>query len=190
MKKRIRLNVTEAVKEFAKLHGAVFDKVEKVWYVEGEVPWQLNELVDPEVRQRNFQSENGPKCNLCDCHTVLKVNSKTGDQFWSCARFPACRGSRSWDYNASIHAVDLLATDESPSFTSPVSSEKKKIPLEVQDKAEKITAQAVELFGGMGPAMRWLEMPKAGLQQKAPLEVMNDFSGCEEVERLLKERFE
>lgn len=43
--KRTRLDVTDALHEYAEQYGAYFDKVDAAWYVDGDVPIELEELV-------------------------------------------------------------------------------------------------------------------------------------------------
>jgi Topoisomerase DNA binding C4 zinc finger len=35
-------------------------------------------------------------CPKCDAPMVEKENARTGRPFWSCSRYPDCRGSRNW----------------------------------------------------------------------------------------------
>jgi len=37
-----------------------------------------------------------PTCPNCDAPMVEKENARTGRPFWSCSRYPDCRGSRNW----------------------------------------------------------------------------------------------
>ena len=37
-----------------------------------------------------------PTCPKCDAPMVEKENARTGHPFWSCSRYPDCRGSRNW----------------------------------------------------------------------------------------------
>lgn len=43
--KRVRLDVTEALEDYAELYGAYFDKQDGAWYVDGDLPIELEELV-------------------------------------------------------------------------------------------------------------------------------------------------
>jgi hypothetical protein len=37
-----------------------------------------------------------PACPKCGAPMVEKANARTGRPFWSCSRYPDCRGSRNW----------------------------------------------------------------------------------------------
>lgn len=194
MSKCTRLNVPSALEEFAKLHGAYL--IEGIWYFDGDVPMELDELVAREIRPvahqirlRNFHPEVVPQCDLCGCHMVLKPNRRSSVEFWSCSRFPICRGSKSFDTDMLVRASDL-ALSSLVSSAGEDCSAKKALPNDVLEWVAKITARAEKLFVHPGAAMRWLEMPKVALGNKSPLHVMVDLSGCAHVERLLDERFE
>lgn len=192
MNKRILLHITSAVEKFAKEYGAIFDKAEGVWYVEGAIPAELEEFVIQAIRQRNYQTEIGPKCDICDSHTILKLNKKTGEQFWSCSRFPNCRGSKDWKYKAFSHATELLFEEYNSLPTTTISTQEKMLSIssDVQNEAKRITEIAVKLLNCQVPAKRWLEMKKITLGQKTPLEVMCDLEGCQNVEKLLLDTFQ
>ncbi|CAL60623.1 hypothetical protein HEAR0402 [Herminiimonas arsenicoxydans] len=57
------LNITAAVEEFAIAHGAYFVENEG-WFVDGEVPIELEEFVIQEQRIRDYVAESQEKINF------------------------------------------------------------------------------------------------------------------------------
>lgn len=50
---------------------------------------------------------------------------------------------------------------------------------------EKIVQQAEELFEDQSSTQRWLSTPKVALENKTPLEILDNDSGCRQVEQIL-----
>lgn len=51
----------------------------------------------PREREKEAQEEASPKCPVCGAEMVLKVAKKgkmAGQPFWSCSRYPECKGTR------------------------------------------------------------------------------------------------
>lgn len=187
MKKRIKLAITSAVEKFAKSNGAYFHKADNAWYVDQNVPPELEEFVVPEIRRRQFHAEGAPQCNLCGCNMFLK-STRRSTEFWSCSRFPACSGMKPYDTDAFEH-VSKLTTPIRPPEAKTRTLSKKTIPVDVRTRIEQITVRAEELFGHPGAAMRRLAMPKVSLNGVTPIEAITNLAGCAAVDQLLAECF-
>ncbi len=187
MKKRIKLAITPAVEEFAKMHGAYFDDTENAWCVDDVVPPELDEFVVRDVRTRQFQALVAPRCALCSSNMNLKSN-QSGRKFWSCSGFPSCKGKKLFDAGSFVHISELPAPCKSPIATIKAST-KKAMPSDVRKRVGKIIARAEVLFGHPGATWRWLTLPKITLNHKTPLDTMIDLVGCKKVEKLLIDCF-
>jgi hypothetical protein len=73
-------------------------------------PGGRGEEDDPSPRQVSERSQDGestPACPLCGSPMVLrtaKQGKRAGQQFWSCSRFPGCRGTRPYRAESSKRA--------------------------------------------------------------------------------------
>jgi restriction system protein len=67
--------------------------------VDGEALLELVKAVQtssgqpPPVEQAPINSTKAPTCPKCSSTMVLRANRTTGEQFWGCPAYPACRGT-------------------------------------------------------------------------------------------------
>lgn len=188
MKKRYKLAVTPGVEKFVKRHGAYFDKTENAWYIDNDIPPELDELVIRAIRTRQFHAEVAPQCDICGSSMLLK-SSRQGNEFWSCSGFPAsCKGSKPYDIDTFVHVSTLDAPYKCHEAEKNGTPEKT-ISVDVHVRIEQITTRAEKLFGHAGAAMRWLTLPKLTLNRETPIQAMTDLAGCAKVEQLLNDCF-
>lgn len=142
---RTRLDVTDALRDFAKQYGAYLDETNGYWYVDGEVPLELEELA---VR----------------------------------------RGGRSYESGLAQGVNFALRGMLDSTRFEPV--EKKPLPADLLQRIEEITGLVSRLLPHPNVAMRWLNTPMITLGKLAPLQVMVDLNGCDQVESLLRQTFQ
>jgi hypothetical protein len=189
MTKRTKLNVTQAVEKFTTEYGAYFDKASGEWFVDGDVPVELEEFVECKVRSRDYTSEYVPQCDECGNRMITRTNSATGEPFWGCCTFPRCRCMKRFDIDA-IKVAQTLSVAKSSTREQEDNQELNKVPEEIKDRAGAIIRRAIELFCANAMALKWLNSPKFALGNKTPFQAMIDSNGCAVVERILEERFE
>jgi ssDNA-binding Zn-finger/Zn-ribbon topoisomerase 1 len=192
MNKRIYLNITPAVAQFAHERGALFDETERAWYVEGDVHYELEEFLSIAPRLRDYSAEYGPACPKCGAHTVKKAN-KYGDLFWSCSCWPQCTGSVQWEDGNLRPSTTFLHQEDHCPPADPMNNFTRNIPSiseGVQERVKCIVELAIKMHQSQSRALRWLETKKVGLHMKTPLEIMYSLDGCDMVERLLIQKFE
>lgn len=184
MAKRIFLDVTSAVAEYAKQHGAKYDSVSKRWFVFEPVPPQLQSHLRDKPKQVPDYAL-APFCLKCGSQMCLKTNSQTGEGFWGCSNFPGCRGRMSWDPSnqssvgdASRQVADSLGRPFPPRKASDDSLKLRRI---------RIEQRALEVLGDGVLARRWLTLSKVALGGKSPADVMKNERGYSRVEALLSE---
>jgi hypothetical protein len=182
MKKRSELNITSAVKAMAESHGAYFDKSQRTWFVDDDVPGPLIAYVVKEKRKRDYFAEQVPQCEVCGSQMALRKNRTSGVVFLGCSIL-SCRGTRPYE--------DVASTLVNRGRAGGVSRERTS-QFEDKDLATEIIAHAVELFGSEAAASPWLKAPKVGLRNhgNTPLEAIRTLEGCVITARLLSERFE
>lgn len=211
MTKKITIlaEITPAVEDFAKRHGAYFDKGLQEWVVEGEVPPELESFVQKAKRMRDYVAERVPQCSMCGSRMILRPSAR--GEFWGCTAFPRCKGRRSLeeeDYESQDPHKEGLHLDKEefgefehepqPLFSSvatPVSSQADARTSAGEDpgtltRAQAIYDRATQLFGDRHAAATWLKSPKVGLGHDRPVDVIQTAEGCNLVEKLLEERFE
>lgn len=182
MKKRSELNITSAVKAMAESHGAYFDKSQRTWFVDGDVPGPLYAYVVKEERKRDYFAEQVPQCKVCGSQMALRKNRTSGANFWGCSIL-SCRGTRPYE--------DVEPTAVNRGRAGGASRERTP-QFEDKESAAEIIAHAVELFGSEAAASAWLKAPKVGLRNHGhtPLQAIQTLEGCVITVRLLSERFE
>jgi hypothetical protein len=186
MKKRIRLNITKPVQDFAKKHGAYFDESDGNWYVDDDLPPELEDFSDKEQRRRDYVSEKLEQCQLCGCQMHLFTHAD--GPYWRCSAI-RCGGSKIFKLHGELKKpIEII-------FHSKLNEvdgcfKKNEAPQKVKELAIEITSTAIKLFHNSELAKKWLESPKLALNQKTPIETMTDVDGCDRVKKLLLERFE
>ena len=200
---RIVLDVTPDTMLYAKTHGAKYDALNRQWYVDGEVPPELVNLV-PRKPNPTFE-EVAPACPICQASTVKRRSKKSGGYFWGCSRWrPDGQGCKGYiDYEEWLaeqleakpgRVTDYLTEDthaKAKVATPPPRSEQSQVRITGDDLRVERWAQITELAtrecGGAAQASRWLNTPKIALGRKTPIETMTTDAGCSQVEKLLRE---
>lgn len=57
----------------------------------------LQARVEPAISAKGPKDSSAPTCPRCDSAMVQRSNRRTGETFWGCPAFPACRGTRILD---------------------------------------------------------------------------------------------
>lgn len=194
---RTVLQVTADTKVYAKTHGAKYDRKTREWYIEGEVPPELENLLAAKEANPPFE-EVVPSCPLCQTTMVKRANKTNGNMFWGCSRFRAdgrgCKGKI--DYQEYLDAqlghnksrvTEFLKGGALP--VPPPAPARVAIPEDDPRLArwKVITELAARECGGVQQAGRWMQTPKIALGRRTPLEAMITEEGCQAVERLLRE---
>ncbi len=192
---RTYLNTPGGMHEYAHRHGAVFDQDLHKWYVVGEVPPDLENLV-PKAPNKKPDQVVAPSCPLCGFHTILRKNRVGLGDFWGCSQHfkSGCRGLV--DYDDHLDNLDVRGVPtafDALRRNSP--AEKNKRPAEKEEprpiepalrlEIEEITKLAVEVLGGLHQSEKFLTTPKIGLQGKTPVDRMKTAEGCVEVKQLI-----
>jgi hypothetical protein len=197
---RVVLDVSPDTMLYAKTHGAKYDALNRQWYVEGEVPPELVNLV-PHIANPIFE-EVAPACPKCQASTVKRRNGKTGAYFWGCSRYRSdglgCKGyidyeewlakqledkpGRVTDYLEQKGALPKMSPSEPVQAKAATSGDDQRVLRWAQ-----ITELASRECGGAAQASRWLNTPKIALKGKTPIEAMTTDAGCNQVEKLLRE---
>ena len=179
---RITLQVPELMESYAAKHGALYDKVEKQWYVLVEVPETLESFGPPPV-PRSPAYEYVPPCPKCGATMVKRYRNRDGDPFWGCSRYPTCKAIKEWaPPHLATPSTVILSLTETPCV--------KKMPpplalrLHLRKEWERLAA---ELFAKIdsGAAKTWLFTPHPDLQEKTPAETMLTLEGVSKVEQLI-----
>jgi hypothetical protein len=166
----------------AESHGAYFDKSQRAWFVDGDVPGPLIAYVVKAERKRDYFAEQIPQCKVCGSQMALRKNRTSGAVFWGCSSL-SCDGTRPYgDVDPTL--INRSGAGQDSGERTPLFEDK--------ELATEIIAHAVELFGSEAAASAWLKASKVGLRNHGhtPLEAIRTLSGCEVTARLLRERFE
>ncbi|WP_341773263.1 hypothetical protein [Comamonas terrigena] len=183
---RIHLDVPPDMHVYAHEHGAQYDSVFRVWYVEDEVPNELINLLPkknkPRVDTRNIK----PLCPVCEADMFLKVNKKTNKEFWSCSRYSrsyyGCLGSL--DYDEGLELIDKRIAEIEEKFND---SAKNKINfIEHQAIIKEIALYAKEFFEDEDKAAIWLQTNQVCLSGRIPSVLMTKYEGCIQVKGILE----
>lgn len=182
MPKRTILVIPRAHRRYAEAHGAVYDPVEGVWYIEGEVPAELSDYVVNAPRSRDFTREIVPSCPVCNSRMTLRAGKKTGD-FWGCTKFPRCKGTRSIDYDP-----------VSPVWKDPAKTAIPKPQPALSDDVICQVGRVVDLLERCIPdrkrAEDWLKCKRVSFGNHTAIELMKTVRGCAQVEKLLRDSFD
>ncbi len=193
------LSVTPDTMLYAKTHGAKYNASSREWYVEGEVPPELVNLL-PHKANPAFE-EVAPNCPKCQAVMVKRLRKNSRTPFWGCLRYRSdgqgCSGYIDYDeYLAKQLAdkpgrvADFLPNNAPPPIRAPHSEPTPaKTTIGEDDPRISRWAQLTELAlrecRGKQEANRWLNTPKVALNGKTPLESMITSEGCDAVEALL-----
>ena len=191
---RTYLDTSDGLSEYAKGFGAIFDKQRREWFVVGEVPQDLLNLVPKKPREKAPQVVP-PSCPLCGFHTKL-IEGRNGP-FFGCSQFAKtdCRGSVDYDSYLenigqsppkSIGSILNPGTTQKAQIVPPASSVNTKLSLELQSAIKEIENLCVAEFSRKWEFDRWLKTPKVTLNWKTPLQCMLTLEGCKRVKHLIQ----
>ncbi len=104
--KKIYLDITPAVVEYATMYGALYDK-ESGWYCFEPMPTELEEFAESTAKLIKPYDEKYTQCPKCGGQMHIKP-TRIGGVFWSCMSFPRCKGARSVDETEDQHFKKVL----------------------------------------------------------------------------------
>lgn len=175
MAKKIRLDITPAVADYAAQYGAQHDK-ENGWYCFEPVPFELDEFVDVTEKIKKQSVEKYMQCPRCGGQMHLKP-TRDGRVFWSCMSYPRCKGSRSVDETEDTHFKRVLKAvpDNDDTFIS-----------NTHQNFRELAELGLRELGHQKEFENWLTKPKIALNGKRPIEVINSDEGYSKVMDLLR----
>lgn len=163
------LNVPDAMKKYAALHGAIFSR-QLGWHIFGEAPIALEDFIIKAPRTAG--STWTMQCMKCGSQMEIK-NGKHGHLFWSCMRFPYCKGSR-----------PIETPDESIQVSQQQESEIHRPS--VNETARLDFAQlALHVLKTPQNIEKWLNSPMVSLGGKKPVMMLRDGDDIKKVRDLL-----
>lgn len=178
------LEIPASMSAYAKGHGAQFDYRLRQWFVVGDVPAALTDFL-PAIR-RTRTNEVGPSCPKCGSHTVMKYRKSDGNGFWSCARYPSCRGAVEWTEGGAKPVAEValrtLTAGEGEVKFDARETERKRTAGALRIRWTQIIADAAEVLGSPEATELWLTSPSQSLTGKKPVELMDTLDGCARVE--------
>lgn len=181
---RISLEIPEAMKPYAERHGAKYDSARKEWYVLGDVPEAL-ESFGPPPAPRHPVYEYSPPCPTCGAFMLKRYRKRDRDPFWSCSRFPKCKGIVEW-----APAMPATPSEIIQEFTQPTPAPPKPpspaLRLRLNRKWEVLTAHLALKLGSIAAAEAWLFKRHPELQAKTPAETMLTMEGTLKVEKIIQ----
>ena len=192
--RRTYLDTSDGLSEYAKGFGAIFDKKRREWYVVGEVPQDLLNLVPKQPREK-APPVVPPSCPLCRFPTKLR-EGRNGP-FFGCTQFAKtdCKGTVDYDIYLenigqprpkSIGSILIPGTLQKAHIVPPASSVNCKLSPELQSAIKEIENLCVAEFSRKWEFDRWLKTPKVTLNGKTPLECMLTLEGCKRVKHLIQ----
>ena len=177
------LEVPRAQIAYAIAHGARREPSTGNWFVPGNVPPELAELVPMPIRPRSLQQ--GPSCPKCGSPMVERSRKRDGAPFWGCTQWrgTGCNGVLSSNYADDVHISKAIhrAMTTMETSTSLLAPDVKDLP----SRMRHVFNLALEKCGAQ--ATSWFNTPKVALQQKTPIQVLNTMQGCDQLEKLLIE---
>lgn len=175
MTRKVRLDITPAVADYATEHGARYDKVNG-WYCFEPVPVELEEFVDKTEKIKKQYTEKHLQCPKCGGQMELKP-TRDGRVFWGCMSFPDCKGSLSVEKAESTNFKKVLNVpqDDTNSLVN-------KTHLNFKELAES----GLKELGSQKEFEVWLRKPKVALNGKRPIEVIGSDEGYNLVMDLLR----
>jgi hypothetical protein len=196
---RTYLDTSDGMGEYAKGYGALYDKRRGQWYVVGEVPLDLLNLI-PKVPRSKAPPVVAPSCPICGFHTKL-IEAKNGP-FYGCSQhaISGCRGSIDHDrYLETIgqprpksvgNILNPGASEKSGRAVPPAKTSTIKMNPKLRSAIKEIEKRCVAEFSSKAELDRWLSVPKRALDGKTPLECMSTLEGCKKVIHLIKTRWD
>jgi len=195
------LNVTPDTMLYAKTHGAKYNASSREWYVEGEVPPELVNLV-PHKANPVFE-EVAPNCPKCQAVMVKRLRKNSRTPFWGCSRYRSdglgCSGYIDYEEHLAKQLADKpgrvtdYLPETAPPTTKPSHSEPTSAKATIAEDDPRmsrwahLTELALRECNGKQQATRWLNTPKVALKGKTPMEAMTTPAGCDAVETLLQQ---
>lgn len=173
--KKIKLDITPAVVDYATKYGALYEKGIG-WYCLEPVPIELEDFVESSFKFKKPYDEKYIKCLLCGGQMRIKTTHR-GSMFWGCMRYPKCKATRSVDETDGPQSIKVLKS-------SPSNKNNKE-----NNKSHKYIALAklgIKEFGHQKEFENWLTKPKIALGGKRPIEFINSKDGMNKVMSLLR----
>jgi ribosomal protein S27AE len=185
------LNVPPEMAWYAKAHGAGFDKHHGCWFVSGDIPPELANFLPKPSRPAITMQQ--PFCPRCGTH-MIKHRSRYGE-FWRCSAFgrTECKGSLSLEKHLDLleqtvapRVDEILHKSMSGGPSTPQRDERPSRavpPTDLADEVKEIARLAQGILGN--DAATWLQRPKLGLGNQAPVTMMRTAEGRQSVVHLL-----
>jgi hypothetical protein len=167
------LSVSPDMVQYARRHGARFDGHLGVWYIIGDLPGALFNLL-PGAKKRPVD-EVVPQCELCGAKMVKRVRRVDQEPFWGCSVWPGCKGSLSYeDY------LDRYYPSQATTIAKHLGNASSGLCHEdsLEDMTDQVCARAVDVLGGEDRASKWLYGPMASLRGETPFSIMDTVDGC------------
>ena len=185
MAKRIQLEVSPAMAEYARAHGAAKDASGR-WFGYDPLPNELEGFRIKAVREPGYEYQ--PSCPECGRSMVKRVSRTSGYQVWGCSGYPQCTGKlhvADTSQAASSLAVSGLRKELLP--PQPVEQPRvAKVNIAgLKERWLKIVQRAEVRLGDAEKAAKWLQAPNPELGKKRPIDLLGTPSGCDVVERLI-----
>lgn len=195
---RTYLDTSDGLGEYAKNCGAQYDKHRCEWYVVGEVPHELLNLVPKPARGR-APPIVAPSCPVCGYH--MKVVKGIHGPFFGCSQYvrSGCKGSINYDkYLDSIgmplpmSVGNILEPRSLPngSASPPAKKEPQALHPDLQLAIKEVENLCLAEFSSKPELERWLNAPKRALDGKSPLGCLSTIDGCNKVNHLLRSRWD
>ena len=173
--KKIQLDITPAVVEYAAMHGALYDK-ENGWYCFEPIPIGLEEFAESETKLIKPYDDKYIQCPKCGGQMQIKP-TRIGGVFWSCMSFPRCKGARSVDEAEDQHFKKVL---------KPAPDNKDNFVINTSQNYRDLYELGIKELGCQKSFENWLTKPKIALEGKRPIEVINTDEGYSNVMNLLR----
>lgn len=186
MAKRIYLDVSPAMAEYARAQGAAKDSSGR-WFGYDPLPNELEGFRIKTVREPGYEYQ--PSCPECGLSMVKRTSQPSGYQFWGCSGYPQCTGKLNvadTSQAASSLAVSGLRKELLP-HPQPVEQPRvaKVNIVGLKERWLNIVQKTEAHFGSAEKAAEWLQASNLELGQKRPIDLLGTPTGCDVVERLI-----
>jgi len=182
---RICLHIPEAMKPYAARHGAKYDPAQKQWYVLGDVPEALESFGPPPARRQPVY-EYSPPCPTCGAYMVKRFRKRDRDPFWSCSRYPTCKGIVVWTPAMPPATPSEIIQEFTQPTPAPAKPPSPALRVHLTRKWKELTAQLALKLGSIPAAEDWLFKQHPALQEKTPAETMLTMEGTIIVEKIIQ----
>jgi len=174
--KKIHLDITPAVVEYATMYGAIYDK-ENGWYCFEPMPTELEEFAESKAKLIKAYDEKYTQCPKCGGQMHIQ-NNRRGGIFWSCMSFPRCKGALSVDETESYHFKKVLEN---------IPDNQNNFVMNASRNYRELYELGIMELGHQKTFENWLTKPKVALEGKKPIEVIStDVGYCKVMDLLRK----